>query len=381
MFRAILGDPPSDKPKAQVGTGANFNILSKVATSRPPTRPPPQYYPIHYNATKLAQIQKLSTAVPYRIKKKIKRGPRPQTKYVEEPAIDLKPPGLRPAIPKHVANNNNFLLYKPATGVAQDSYLPEFIPTDDVDLLPTKEMIKSTKQYQQYVQVVKQYLAEQHFKAIQNANANNKRKKKKKGSDEDDDDDGGEEEDDATKEQTSSDDEAEDDENNSDESVSEGTAELQVTEKPKKGKHTTPSSADKPASDQETSNSDQPGFMSQVFTKFKSNFAAMVPTVQLPSLTLPSLPSVPVPKISLSFTKGSDKKSNEKHITHGSGNSESGFQFSYAPGPAQGKNGDKQRTEQRPKFTLPLRPSRYFQRATSTTTKKPLTVGSWGIFG
>lgn len=380
MFRAILGDTPSDKPKAQVGNGANFNILSKVATSRPPTRPPPEFYPIYFNATKLAQIQKLSTAVPYRIKKKIKRGPRPQTKYVEEPSIDLKPPGLRPALPKHVANNNNFLLYKPATGVAQDSYLPEFIPTDDVDLLPTKEMIKSTKQYQQYVQVVKQYLADQHLKSVQNANG--KGKKKKKVSDEDDEDDGGEEEDDVTKEQTSGDDEAEDDENNSDESVSERTAEQRGTEKPKKGKHTTPSSADRPTNDLETPNSDQPGFMSKVFTKFKSNFAAMVPTVQLPSLALPSLPSVPVPKISLSFTKGDDKKGREKHITHGSGNSESGgFQFSYADGPAHGKNGEKQRTEQRPKFTLPLRPSRYFQRQTSTTTKKPLTVGSWGIFG
>lgn len=241
-------------------------------------------------------------------------------------------------------------------------------------------MIKSTKQYQQYVEIVKQYLAEQHAKNIQGS------KGKKKGSSEDEEENEAEEEDDETKEQLNDDEEVDDD-NNSDESVSEATAESQhqVTEKPKKkGKDKKSSTKNVvPESESASPASSQSGFMSQVFTKFKSNFAAIVPTlptVQLPSISnvLPSLPSVPVPKLTLTFTKSNDKKRGENtKITYGSGNSENGkFQFSFAPG----KNGEKQRTEH-PKFTFAQRPSRFFLRATSTTTKKPLTVGAWGIFG
>ncbi|CAL8126722.1 unnamed protein product [Orchesella dallaii] len=382
VFRTILGDPPAEKPKsAQVGSGINFNILSKVATQRPPTKPLPQYYPIHYNATKLAQIKKYSTAAPYTIKKKIKRGPRPKTKYVDEPSLNLKPPGLRPALPKHVANNNNFLLFKSPDGPAKDSYLPDFIPTDDIDILPTKEMIKNSKQYQDYVKVVKQYLAEQYTKALQNTqNINNfyKNKDKKKTVDEseEDEDKGGEEEDEETKEN--------DDDENSDESASEGTAASKVTERPKKVKETYSSAVGSTGSAQDSGvivESDRPGFMSKVFTKFKSNFAAVVPTVQfqLPKIpnVLPSLPSLPVPKLTLSFTKGgsSDKDKNESSQKE---NTSSRYSFNYSK---YGKNSNSY--EESPKITFPFgRPgSRFFMRASSTTTKKPLTVGSWGIFG
>lgn len=404
-----MGDAPTDKPKTQVGGGFNFNILSKVATSRPPTKPPPQYYPIHFNASKLESMKKYSTASPYTIKKKIKRGPRPKNKYVDEPFLDLKPPGLRPAIPQNVANSNNYLLFKPPNGPAKDSYLPdEFIPSDDADLLPTKEMIKSTQEYKKYVNIVKQYLAEQ---ALKNQPPQDTRAKTKvKGSTEDDN--GGEEEDEDL------DTSKEDDENNSDESVSEATSESQTTENPSKGKK-----KDKNKEGEEKDIGipppldDQPGFMSKVFTKFKSNFAAMVPTVdfKLPKIPniMPSLPSVPVPKLSLTFSKPKDtpqndlkgysggkrkkKNSDSHHTEHGAhklysgggsfGNAQSGFTFSFSAGAGTGgdKSGhgkaEKQLHAEHPKYGHPHRPGRFSFWSSSTTTKKPLTLGSWGIFG
>lgn len=380
-----------------MGNGLNFNILSNVATSRPPTRPLPQYYPIHFNATKLAAIKHYSTASPYTIKKKIKRGPRPKSKYIDEPALELKPPGLRPKVPQNVANSNNYLLFIPPNGIAKDSYLPEeFVPSDDANLLTTKDKIKSTQEYKKYVEIVKQYLADQALKNQPDPDTEKREKTKVEGSSEDDN--GGEELDEELDTSKG------DDENNSDESVSEATSESQTTDNPSTGKK-----KDKNKEGEEKDigipppSTDRPGFMSQVFTKFKSNFAAMMPTVEikLPKIQniIPSLAPVPFPKskeplqydVNDSPSGKRKKKHNDGHHmgTHGAHelfsaggsfeNTKNGYTFSYSAGP--GMRGHKTGQRKAEKHALPHRLGKFSFWTSSTTTEKPLTLGSWGIFG
>lgn len=93
-----------------VGPGVNLNILSKV-TSYKPTRPP---LIVDITTENPLLKKRPSFAKPYTIEhKKIKHGPIPlKSQNPKEISHYLSPPGLRPALPGKIANNNKFLLLK-----------------------------------------------------------------------------------------------------------------------------------------------------------------------------------------------------------------------------------------------------------------------------
>lgn len=74
----------------------------------------------------LAQLKRKTSPAPYTVRKKIKRGPRPQSRPIGI-LSQIRPPGLRerPALSSKISNNNKFLLQSPLLN------LKEFEPSDD----------------------------------------------------------------------------------------------------------------------------------------------------------------------------------------------------------------------------------------------------------
>lgn len=132
VLKEIFGNPKTSKNAGSIasrGPGYNFNVLSKVASYIPPSKPLPEFAPIFINASTLATMKrKKVTPAPYTIQKKIRRGPRPVSKPTPALLSYIRPPGLRerPALANKVANNNKFLLLK-----NPQNNVKEFVPSDD----------------------------------------------------------------------------------------------------------------------------------------------------------------------------------------------------------------------------------------------------------